>query len=48
MQDILTKCIGTSNPHNVIHATIEALKQLRSAADIAALRGKTARRDWQA
>ena len=23
VQDILTKCIGTSNPHNVIHATID-------------------------
>ena len=31
IQDILTKCIGTSNPHNVIHATIDALQQLRSA-----------------
>ncbi len=41
IQDILTKCIGTSNPHNVIHATIDALKQLRSAADLAASRGKT-------
>src|ERR671928_2228795 len=40
VQDILTKCIGTSNPHNVIHATIEALKRLRSARDIAAVRGK--------
>jgi small subunit ribosomal protein S5 len=40
VQDILTKCIGTSNPHNVIHATIDALKQLRSAGDVAALRGK--------
>ena len=40
VQDILTKCIGTSNPHNVIHATINALQQLHSAEDSAALRGK--------
>ena len=39
IQDILTKCIGTSNPHNVIHATSDALKKLNSAASIAALRG---------
>ncbi len=41
VQDILTKCIGTSNPHNVIHATIEALKQLHSIEETARLRGKT-------
>ena len=41
VQDILTKCIGTSNPHNVIHATVDALQQLRSGEDAAALRGKT-------
>jgi small subunit ribosomal protein S5 len=40
IQDILTKCIGTSNPHNVIHATIDALKQLRSGNEVATLRGK--------
>src|SRR5665213_2969566 len=40
VQDILTKCIGTSNPHNVIHATIDALQQLRSADASAGLRGK--------
>jgi small subunit ribosomal protein S5 len=40
VQDILTKCIGTSNPHNVIHATIDALQQLRSAEDAAGLRNK--------
>jgi len=39
VQDILTKCIGTSNPHNVIHATIDALKRLSSASSIATLRG---------
>src|SRR6187402_956843 len=41
VQDILTKCIGTSNPHNVIHATIDALKQLRSIEEVARLRGKS-------
>src|SRR5262245_44643225 len=40
IQDILTKCIGTSNPHNVIHATVNALQQLRSAEQVAKLRGK--------
>jgi small subunit ribosomal protein S5 len=42
IQDILTKCIGTSNAHNVIHATVDALKQLRSADDLAIMRGKRA------
>ena len=40
IHDILTKCIGTSNPHNVVHATIDALQQLRSADAAAGQRGK--------
>jgi small subunit ribosomal protein S5 len=41
VRDILTKSIGTSNPHNVIHATVTALKGLRSAEQVARTRGKT-------
>lgn len=41
IQDILTKCIGTSNPHNVIHATVNALQQLRDPHEAARRRGKT-------
>jgi small subunit ribosomal protein S5 len=40
VRDILTKSIGTSNPHNVIHATVTALKALRSAEQVARTRGK--------
>lgn len=39
--DILTKSIGTSNKHNVIHATVEALKALRSIDQVAKTRGKS-------
>src|SRR5438128_11333886 len=35
IQDVLTKCIGTSNPHNVIHATVAALQQLRTPHEAA-------------
>jgi small subunit ribosomal protein S5 len=38
--DILTKSIGTANKHNVIHATVEALKALRSIEQVARMRGK--------
>ncbi len=40
INNVLTKCLGTNNPHNVIHATVDALKQLTSPQEIAALRGK--------
>jgi small subunit ribosomal protein S5 len=42
VQNVLTKSIGTANPHNVIKATFDALKQLRDRKSVAALRGKTA------
>ena len=35
MQNVLTKIIGTTNPHNVIKATFDALMQLRDKADVA-------------
>ncbi len=38
--DILTKAIGTNNPHNVLRATFAGLESLRSAEDISKIRGK--------
>lgn len=35
IQDILTKCLGTANPHNVVAATVAALKMLRGPEQIA-------------
>ena len=41
VQNVLTKSLGTANPHNVIKATFDALVQLRDKAEVAAMRGKT-------
>jgi small subunit ribosomal protein S5 len=40
IHDILTKCLGSSNPHNVVRATVAALRSLRSLEDVAHKRGK--------
>ena len=40
IQNVLTKSLGTTNPHNVLKATFDALLKLRDRADVAAMRGK--------
>jgi small subunit ribosomal protein S5 len=39
ISDILSKCLGSNNPHNVVKATFKALQLLRSPEDIRARRG---------
>lgn len=39
VKNILTKCLGTNNPHNVVKATISGLQQLQSREKVAARRG---------
>jgi small subunit ribosomal protein S5 len=41
IRNILTKRLGSSNPHNLVKATLEALSQLRTAEEIARARGRT-------
>lgn len=41
VQNVLTKCLGSRNPHNLVKATVDGLKQLRRASDVAAMRGRS-------
>jgi small subunit ribosomal protein S5 len=41
VHNILAKCIGSSNPYNVVRATLNGLQALNSPAEIAAKRGKS-------
>jgi small subunit ribosomal protein S5 len=41
VRDVVTKCIGSNNPHNVVRATVDALKQLRTIDQVSSRRGKT-------
>jgi small subunit ribosomal protein S5 len=40
IQNVLTKSLGTTNPHNVVKATMDALYRLRNPEEVAAARGK--------
>ena len=40
INDIRTKCLRSNNPQNVVSATMQGLKSMRSAAQVAAVRGK--------
>ena len=41
VRNVLTKCLGTSNAHNVVKATVDALSQLVEVNEMAARRGKS-------
>ncbi len=42
VQDILTKTLGTNNPHNVLKATMDALRRIKRLQDLRAMRKRTA------
>ena len=41
VHDILAKCIGSTNPYNVVRATLQGLESMNTPAEVAAKRGKS-------
>ncbi|MSQ60510.1 MAG: 30S ribosomal protein S5 [Betaproteobacteria bacterium] len=41
MQNVLAKCFGSTNPYNVVRATLNALERMNTPSEVAAKRGKT-------
>ena len=41
VKNVITKCIGSRNKHNVVHASMQGLKELKTPQQIAGLRGKS-------
>jgi len=41
IENVLTKCLGSNNPHNMVRATMAGLRALRRPEQVAALRGKS-------
>jgi len=41
VHNVLAKCLGSTNPYNVVRATINGLSQMMTPADVAAKRGKS-------
>jgi small subunit ribosomal protein S5 len=41
VRNVLTKCLGSNNPHNMIKATLAGIRKLRLPEDLAGQRGKS-------
>ncbi len=41
VRNVLTKCLGSNNPHNMIKATLEGIGRLRLPEEVAGMRGKS-------